>query len=91
MRRVAQQGGPAVDPVHDGITVAQDPQFPVLALFYDLPGDRVHMLEATAYLVMADRFAGNGFRCVIVVGDNQVEDFPARQRIVDDMAFRAGP
>jgi hypothetical protein len=51
----------------------------------------MHVLEAAAHLFFRDRQSGNRLRCVIVVGDDEVEHFPARKRVMHDVAFRPGP
>ncbi len=49
------------------------------------------MGEAAPHLVVAHRQARYGLRRVIVIGDDEVEDLPVGEGVMDDMAFRPGP
>ncbi len=91
MRRVPQQGDIRIDPVRYRIAVAQHPFLPVLADADDLLSLGMDMFETLHHLFMADRRPGDRFRRMIIVGHDQVERFPAEQRIMHDMAFRPRP
>src|SRR6266487_3741323 len=72
-------------------TKTQNPQPPVLAVADDIPRAFMHMAKALHDLFVADRLAGDRLRRVVVIGDDEVEHLPARQRIMHDVAFRPGP
>jgi hypothetical protein len=80
---VAQQRDPAVDPALDRITVAQDPELPILAVTDDVLRARVDVPESAAHLLLADGLAGYRLGRVVVVGHDQVEHLaeaaPGRQ------------
>ena len=91
MGGVAQQRHPAVDPFVDRLAIAQHPHVPILAVGDDALRTLADMGEATAHLLDRHGLAGNRLGCIVVVGDDEVEHLPARQRVVDDVALRAGP
>jgi len=91
MCSVAEQRDAAVHPAFDRIAVAQHPQPPVLAVLDDLLRARMHMAEALHDFLVADRFAGDRLRRIVVIGDDEVEHLPARQRVMHDVALRPGP
>ena len=91
VRGIAQQRDTAVDPALDRIAVAQYPELPVLAMANDILRTLVDMRETLHHFVVGHRLAGDRLGRVVVAGDDEVEHFPARQRIMHEMAFRAGP
>ncbi len=91
MGGIAEQHDAAVDPALDGIAVAQHPEPPVLAVTDDLPRPFVHVLKALHDLFVGYRLAGHRLARIVVVGDDEVEHLPARQRVMHDVAFWSGP
>ena len=91
MGGVAEQGDPALDPADDGIAVAEHPEPPALAVLDDLPGAPPDVREAATHLRHGDRPAGDGVLGGVVAGDDEVEDLPALQGIVHDVAPGSGP
>ena len=91
MRSIAKKSDTAVDPTLHRIAVAQYPEPPVPAVADNIFRAIVEVLEARHHLFIGHRLAGDRFRCIIVIGDDEVEHFPARERIVNDVAFRTRP
>ena len=91
VRGIAKQGDAAIDPARKRIAVAQNPELPVLAVANDVLRTRMHVSKTLHHLLVGYRFAGDRLRRVIVISDDEVEHLPARQRVVHDVAFRAGP
>src|ERR1700719_2232426 len=88
---VAEEGNPAVDPILDGIAIAEHPQPPVRAVPDDLLRALVHVLEALEHLRLGHRLAGNRLGRVVVICDNEIEDLPALQGIMHDVTLRPRP
>ena len=79
-------------PIQDRIAIAQHPQLPVAAVLDDLLRARARCAwKPGHHLVVADRLAGDRLGRIVVAGDDEIEDLPARQRIVDDVALGPGP
>src|SRR6266850_1684343 len=57
----------------------------------DFLGTRVNVPEALHDLFVRHGLAGDRLRRVVVIGDDEVEHLPARQRVMHDVAFRPGP
>ena len=91
VRGVAEQHDAAVDPLLQRIAVAQHPELPVLAVADDVLGALMDMDKAAHHLVVGNALARDRLRRVVVVGDDEVEHLPARQRVMHDVAFRPGP
>ena len=62
-----------------------------MAMADDFEDFFVDMFKTLHDLSMADGFARNGFRGVIVICHNKVEILPIRQRVMDNMTARTGP
>ena len=91
VRGIAEQHDAAVDPALGGIAVAQHPEPPVGAVADDVLRPRVHVAKALHHLGVRHRLACDRLRRVVVIGDDEVEHLPARERIMHDVAFRPGP
>ena len=88
---IPKQSDPPIDPSRDRLAVAQHPELPVGAVADDLPRPLADMLEAAIDLLVADGLAGDRLGGVVVIGDDEIEDLPALQGIMHDMAFGPGP
>ena len=51
----------------------------------------VHVGEAGHHFLLRYRHAGHRLRRVVMTGDHEVEDFPARERVVHQVALGPGP
>ena len=92
MRGIAEQRDAPVDPALGRIAVAQHPEPPVRAVADDAPAPaHAHGAKPCITSSSRHRLAGDRLRRVVVIGDDEVEHLPARQRVMHDVAFRAGP
>src|SRR3546814_4095143 len=91
MRSIAKQGDSAINPAFNGFAVAQNPELPVRPMFDDALRRWMNMLEPLPDLLHRAGFARNGLLDVVMTGHDEIEDFPALEGIMHDVAFRHGP
>ena len=91
MRRIAEQRDPAVDPMLARIAVAQHPEPPVPAVANDVLRPLMNMRKTLHDFVVGYGLARHRLRRIVVIGHDEIENFPARQRVMHDVAFGAGP
>ncbi|MDT4846382.1 hypothetical protein FQZ97_804000 [compost metagenome] len=91
MRRVAQQRGRAVAPALDGVAVGGAPAAPRGRAVEQLARAHVHALEVRQHLFFAAVGDAPFFGIAAVEGDDQVVLLAVAQRVVHQVAVRAGP
>src|SRR5262245_60290598 len=91
MRGIAKEAHPAIDPALDRVSVAGDPGLPVPAVMDDGLSARVNVGKLRQDFFVRDGPRREYFGWIVVAGDGEVEHLPSRERVVDEVAFRACP
>ena len=91
MRRVTQQRGRAVAPARDRVAVGRAPSAPRGRPVEQLARARMHALEVRQHFVLAAVAHAPLLLLAAVEGDDQVVLLAVAQRVVHQVAVRAGP